>query len=296
MPASSHSSFPRSGRLSDDAIHLQSIARQIADEYLSDSRVEGAVVVGSVARGLVDQVSDIDLMLYLHEGYSEEEMKRENQRAIDSGGNTYGGTPEEGFGLWRCVEGVKVDLGFNIIANIEELINEVLENHSLENDYHLIVDGIQRSAVLGGEELVGGWKERMNDFPEKLARKMVESHLRLTPLWVARDMSAGRDEVIWFRELTLEYLRRLLWVLCGLNRRYYPGKLKGFAHVAEGLDIAPADFRTRAESLLNDSPTHVLTTLTDLVTETYDLVDREMPEVETAKAREWFWTKVVCRG
>ncbi|MGE3802508.1 MAG: hypothetical protein AB7H80_15940, partial [Candidatus Kapaibacterium sp.] len=242
----------------------------------------------------VDQVSDIDLMLYLREGFTAEEIVRENKRAIDSGGNIYGGTPEEGFGVWRCVNGVKVDLAFNMIPNVEALIAEVLEKHTLENDFHLIVDGIQRSAILGGDKLIKGWKDRMNDFPEPLARKMVETHLRFSPLWIARDMCAGRNEHIWFPELLLEYVRKMLWVLCGLNRRYYPGKLKGFDYVAGTLSIAPENFSSRVESLFSDSPETALTTLSSLVTETHDLIDREMPDVDTTKAREWFAAKVVC--
>ncbi|MCB0714229.1 MAG: nucleotidyltransferase domain-containing protein [Ignavibacteriae bacterium] len=296
MNQNTHSPFIESGSGVPLSTQLQNLASQVAAEYLADSRVEGAIIVGSVARGVVDQVSDIDLMLYLREGFTKEEIERENQRAIDSGGNIYGGTPEEGFGVWRCVDGVKVDLGFNMIPNIEELIVEVLENHSLENDFHLIVDGIQRSAILGGEELIAKWKDRMNAFPEPLARKMVETNLRFSPLWVARDMCAGRDEHLWFPELLLEYVRKMLWVHCGLSRRYYPGKLKGFGYVAGTLSIAPENFRSRVESLFSDPPEAAISTLSSLVTETHDLIDREIPEVDTTKAREWFAGKVVCRS
>ena len=280
-------SYPKTG--------MQQLAMRIAAPYLADPRVEGGAVVGSVARGVTDDVSDIDLMLYLREGFSEEEREQEVQRAIASGGNVYWNN-EEQFGLWLCADGVKVDLGFNMIPEIEEIIADVTENHSLDNDSHLIVDGIQRSLILGGEKLIGGWKARMNRFPEELARKMVSSNLRLSPLWIARDMCAGRDEEIWFRELLLDYTRKLLWILCGLNRRYYPGKLKGFAHVAATLTIAPQNFLERVEQMLNTPPRQAVPLLDSLVTEVYNLVDREMPEVDTGKVREWFWGEVVCRG
>ncbi len=291
-----HSPFVESGVGSDRKTGLREIASKIAAEFRDDPRIEGMAIVGSVARGSVDRVSDIDLMLYLRGEFSQEEIDRENRKAVDSGGNIYGGTPEEGFGLWRCVDGVKVDLGFNMIRKIDELIDEVLVNHSLENDYHLIADGILRSATLKDEGLIEGWKTRMSDFPDGLARKMVESNLRLPPFWISRDMCAGRNEPVWFPELLLDHVRRMLWVLCGLNRRFYPGKLKGFDYVAGTLAIAPKNFRERTASLFSERPESALDILRNLVQDLYDLVDRKMPEVDTAKAREWFAGEVVCRG
>ena len=150
--------------------------------------------------------------------------------------------------------------------------------------------------VLYGQEFLAGWMERLSMFPEELAKKMVESHLRLSPFWVVRDMCAKRDEKLWFPELMLGYVRKLLWILCGLNRRYYPGKLKGFAHVVSTLQIMPEDVHKRVESLFSDTSDLALRTLYGLVLETYDLVEKNMPEVDTTKARAWFEGTVVCQG
>lgn len=293
-----HSPFPESGRgtpQSEGYPRLLDIAERIAEDFRDDPRVEAAILVGSMARECVDRVSDIDLMLYINEYFTEEEVSREQEQAKASGGGVYGANPEHGFGVWRCVGGVKVDLAFNMVSNMEALINEVLVNHTLENDMHLITDGIQRSKVLFGEKLIAQWKERMHRFPEDLGTKMITEHLRVSPLWVARDMCAGRNERVWLSEMMLEYLRRSLWVLCGLNGRYYPGKLKGFEQVVGTLDIAPDSFVRRAHALLGSDPDATITTLAGLVPDVYDLVDRHRPDIDTSAARAWFLTDVVCR-
>ncbi len=289
------SPFMESGAGKDRITELRSIAEQAVADLKADPRVEAIIIVGSAAHGVVDHVSDIDIMLYINEYFSEEEIKERQEQAKASGGGVYGENPEHGFGIWPCIGGVKVDLGFNMIPNMEELVDEVLKKHTLDNDMHLIVRGIQNSTTLYGEEFIARWKERMNNFPEELAQKMIKEHLRVSPLWVARDMCAKRDEKIWFPELALEYLKRTLWVLCGLNRQYFPGKVKGFRNVVRTFAIAPENYIERAESIFSRTPVDAINTLRELVLDVYQLVDEHAPEIETATARKWFLTDVVCR-
>ena len=276
--------------------HLLTIAQRVAGEFARDSRSIGMLIAGSVARGPVDAISDIDMSLYLSEPYTTEEMEAEKERAIASGGGFYGGTAAEGFALWRCVDGVKVDIGIGAATMIDEIIDDLQANQSLDNDTHLIADGIQRSTTLFGEDLITPWKARLDDFPEELARAMVKENLRLPTLWILRDMCVGRGERIWYAEMMLDYTRRLLWILCGLNRRYYPGKTKGFAYVASTLAIAPASFRDRMESLMTFDAARSVDEMHALADETYALVESLMPEIETAEARAWLVRKQSCKS
>ena len=287
--------FTDSGSGTGRIATLHRLAEQAVEHLVNDPRVEAAIIVGSAAHGIVDEVSDVDIMIYINEYFTEEEIQDYQEQAKASGGGIYGANPEHGFGVWPCMNGVKIDLAFNMIPNMEELIDEVLKNHSLENDFHLIVRGIRNSHVIHGREFIETWLNRMNDFPEALAEKMVKENLRVSPLWIARDMCAGRNERVWFPELALEYLKRNLWVLCGLNRQFYPGKVKGFRHVAEGFAIAPKNYAERTESVFGTEPAIATEILRDLVLDVYDLVDTHMPAIETAQARSWFLTDVVCR-
>ena len=284
-----------SGKGMNHITKLRSVADKAIADLKEDPRVEAIIVVGSLAHGQVDQVSDIDIMLYINEYFSDEEIKELQEQAKASGGGVYGANPEHGFGIWPCIDGVKVDLGFNMIPNMEELIDEVLKNHTLDNDMHLIVRGIRNSSTLYGHEFIARWKERMNNFPEELARKMVQEHLRVSPLWVTRDMCAKRNEHVWFPERALEYITRSLWVLCGLNRQYYPGKVKGFRNVASGLTIVPENYIERTESVFSNTPIDATDILKELVLDVYNLVDTHMPKIKTTDARKWFLTDVVCR-
>lgn len=291
-----HAPFIDGGSGGETHGRLLSIARSVAADYARHPKTAAIIVAGSVSRGVTDSVSDIDTSVYLHEPFTKEEFERELNRAVDSGGALYGGDENNGFALWRCVEGVKYDIGFITLAQTEEILTEVLEKHTLENDCHLIADGILKSIPLYGETIIEGWKKRLADFPDALAKKMVETHIRFTPFWITRDMCAGRNERVWLAELALDHIRNLLWILCGLNRRYYPGKLKGFAQVAVELPVAPANFLHRIEQLLRLQPVEAAAGLQSLVEETYDLIDRHMPEVDSSVPRERFATRQACKS
>lgn len=294
MQGPHRSPFVEGGSSGGRLERLLSIARGVAAEYAANPKVAAIIVAGSVSRGIVDHVSDIDTSVYLHEPFTKEEFEAEKERAIASGGALFGGDEKDGFALWRCVDGVKYDIGFGTLEQSEEIFTDVLEKHSLDGDSHLISDGILKSIPLHGEGIVAGWKKRLAEFPVGLARKMVETHVRVSPFWVASEMCAARNERIWFPELALDYVRHILWVLCGLNRRYYPGKVKGFALTALELPISPRNFLHRTEHLFRLHPNDAVIILKELVEEVHDLVEEHMPEVDVAKAREWFGRLRAC--
>jgi hypothetical protein len=77
--------------------------------------------------------------------------------------------------------------------------------------------------------------------------------------------------------------RKIVLLLMGLNRIYYPGH-KWIDRVIGDLRIPPSEFSSRLQSTLTAPAETVASLLGDLVEETFALVDRHMPEVDTAEA------------
>jgi hypothetical protein len=273
---------PRSGE-------LLAIFREASREYAALPQTICIYVVGSAALGVCDGHSDVDSTVLLREKMTQEFVDREKARAIAEGGGFYGGDAENGFALYRVVEGVKLDFGFGTAEQTESYFDDVLLKHDCDElDKQLIIDGIRRGIVVHGDD--AKWREwvaRSDEYPEALARKMVETHLRVTPPWVMRGMGADRGDVLFLVECFLEQQKRLLAVLYGLNRLYHPGKLKGGPRRRDAFKIAPRALFDRFESVYRDRDLHAAVDEMEALTlETIELVERHMPDVDTAKARQ----------
>ena len=220
--------------MTDRTGSLRELAHRNFAEFANDRGLVAAIVTGSVARGGCDAASDIDTILYFDGPLSAERLEAEKTKGEASGGGFYGGTPEEGFGAWRRIDGVKCDFGFEPASEVDCLIDDLYERTDLDLDKQLIVLGIRDAIVLAGEERVAGWRERTDVYPRALGRAMLEKHLKPAPAWVYRVMAAERGERVWLTELMVEVASNLLGVLCGLNEVWHPGKLKGSRRASAG--------------------------------------------------------------
>ncbi len=274
---------------------LLEIATRNAAEYFEEPVIKGIIVTGSVARGNTDFASDIDTILFTDGPVSQEIFDKENKRAEESGGGFYGGSTEEGFGVYRYVEGVRIDMGFTLISSVEELITDVIEKYDTEPEKQLIIDGIRRSIVLKGKELITGWKEKTDTYPDELGKAMIKKHLGFDSRWVLEKMGADRDDRLFLYERFLEDIKRFYGVLFGLNRQYHPMKLKGMALSQSLLPIAPKDMLQRVESLFNVPLAESILEYEKLVEEIFALVEEHEPEIDVAPARKRFEMKLTQR-
>jgi hypothetical protein len=79
----------------------------------------------------------------------------------------------------------------------------------------------------------------------------------------------------------------LIGVSAGLSRRYFtPFQFKRAAAFIDTLGIAPADFARRLEELWVVDMHDAARSLRQLSKEIVELVERELPEVDTAAARK----------
>ncbi len=274
--------------MTDETKRLLERARRHVTEFTSMPGFAAAIVTGSVARGNCDAASDIDTILYFDAPHPPERLEEQKRIAEASGGGFYYGTPEEGFGVYRFVDGIKCDYGFDLVSELETHIEDVTERADLDLDKQLIIDGVRTAIVLAGEDRVAEWRRRTDEYPAKLGDAMLEKHLPMPPAWVLAEMGAARDDRFLLIEEFTNVARNVLGVLCALNRVYHPGKLKGARRTLDRLKIAPPDVGARLERLFSSEPEPAVFDAIRIVEETYALVERERPDVDLTRARKRF--------
>jgi hypothetical protein len=114
---------------------------------------------------------------------------------------------------------------------------------------------------------------------------MVKHHLKFHPKWVLEKMAVDRADVLFFYESLVEITGNMIGILCGLNKKYHPGKLKGVEWSIEQMHIKPNDFYKRYINAFSIDKNKAVNEIYKLVEETLSLVDINLPEVSTERNR-----------
>jgi len=264
---------------------LEQAAQNI--QLFSRFDIKAAAVTGSIAKGYGDDTSDIDTIIMLNKVLLQSEFDKVIADAKASGGNFFHGSPEEGFAVYYYIDGVRCDFGFGHYSETEKLINEMLEKPEMDLMKHLQISGLIDGYILKDSN----WLNRLTakaeaDFPKELQVMMVNHFKRFHPERAIEKMTIGRGDILYYYDSLVEMTGNIIGVLCGLNKFYHPGKLKGVEHTVKRMNIKPHDFIRRYNEILLAEKNAALKKLFNLVRETFDLIDEHLPEVSTARSRE----------
>jgi Domain of unknown function (DUF4037) len=273
------------GHLNDASRWRLQLGRGVAPAYSSDPAVVAVAVSGSVARGWADRHSDIELAVFWQEPPSPGRRGAAADRVL-------------GVNNWRDLEydadldewcdeyqvlGVKVDVSHRTVAGMERVLSEVLKGHDPSTVRQQVVAGVQVALPLDGVDLVERWQRTVEHYPDELARAMVESHLRFGPqAWLER--LAERGEVLALSEIYVAATRAIFDVLLGLNRTYHPG-YKWMDRTVRRMEVRPPELADRLRLVFGNVPVSSVRELERLIEDTLELVERHLPEVDTAPVR-----------
>ena len=258
-------------------------------EFQQNPHIKAILVTGSVAKGVADDNSDIDIIMYYDELPGEAAFEAYRQGALDSGGGFYGGNAQDGWALFQYIDGVRHDFAHAKLAETEELIDKFLQAPDLEEaNKQIMLDGVLTGVPLKGTEITDGWKAKLANYPPQLGDMLVKKYLRFRPLWVLQKMGVERNEVIFLQEELLNAVQNIFGVLCGLNQLYHPGKIKGLNVTVTKMKLAPADIATRLPGIFEVDRQTAVHNLKALIEETIALVETHMPHIDTAPTRKLF--------
>jgi hypothetical protein len=266
---------------------LRALAREIATVYVAELRPRAVILTGSAAEGVADDLSDLDLIAYHDRLPAEAVIEAARHRA--GGGELLVLSAWDGKGYVESfpVRGVECQVAHATVEAVERHVTSVLVELDVESVYQKALDGLLHAIPLHGAELVRSWQQRAADYPETLRKAMVERHMRFFPLWMTHERMASRDATLWRQQMLVESALRILAVLAGLNRVYFSSfQFKRMHAFAARLAVAPPDVANRLERLF-DNPHRAGEGLEALVVETLALVERELPDLDTIRARRW---------
>ena len=137
------------------------------------------MVTGSVAQGLCDHYSDVDMSVYYDTLPSEQELQAAREQLQASERLWMIGNLSEGdFVEAYYVYGVECQIGHTTVAACKRNIATVLEQLDVTTPMQKVLSGILDCIPLYGEVLIEQWKALAANYPDALAQAMVEKHLQ----------------------------------------------------------------------------------------------------------------------
>ncbi len=288
------------------------LLRQVADHYAASANIGAAVVAGSVARGRADRFSDIELHLFWNEAPTIEERIDLAEKAGGTIHVRWDEPPsnrqfleihqetQARFGqVWPIEDsewsdlyyrdGVAIDVSGFLCAQAEQYLVDVCQELDPTDPKQMLLAAIEDGIPLVGVEKVEAWKSRI-EFPEGLRAPAVTPHLSYDRDWGARSQLLDRGELALLYGIMADMRTRILRILLALNQVFVPDtRLKWLEVWGHKLGIAPERLIERMNAAFTtQSASEAVDELQALAEETYDLIDRELPQLDPVLRHRWF--------
>jgi hypothetical protein len=276
----------------------------VAAIYAGHPKVEAVILGGSTACGVASEDSDIDLGLFWTRIGSTRErgdlIRRSGGQMSRSVENhlRYSHSNPRTEGLIEIVEfqpaagrpQLRFDLEHESVAGTEQVLLDVLDKSDISLEKQELLSVIQTGIVLHGEELVGKWRQRAQEYPDVLAEKMVsEQLLGIVVGFLDQNRSASSQDWCPVQEVFLDIRRRLFLSLLGLNRVWaYTDNpnFKGLKEFCEQLGLLPYGFADRLGQLQQGSAFTTFRDSIDLIEEVIALIEVHLPSLDLSGERK----------
>jgi hypothetical protein len=257
--------------------------------YAATPGVAVVALSGSAARRTADRWSDVEIMVFWSRPPSDAERRALAESAGAAGRRYF--PFDAGEQVW-CddlsvgPDGVLVEVTHLLVATAEEQLDRLLRQFEPDPLLLNFAQGVVDAEPAHGAALLGGWKSRLRTYPEQLQVAAVRRGAQIDHFW-RWQMYVDRRNPMLVASAMGEVAARLYATVLALNRKYGPS-LKSPDALSQDLDIAPLDFAARLRESFGAPAAEQAATLADLVSETYDLIELHIPDVDVARLREIF--------
>jgi len=269
------------------------IVRQIAAVYRTNPNVQAVMLSGSVARGYADHYSDLEIGVFW--AIPPTDMER-TTLITQIGGDlwsltSYTTNPEwvasEHYGLSSVeINGhtqtglVMVDTKHATLPFLERCFRDVLEQFDTSLPKQIFIGAIQDGLALYGEALLAQWQARAQQYPDRLAIKMIQENLWCGP-WFIPQAYVERDDLLVLYQHVIWMQQSILKILAGLNHCYYPSaEHKWMDALITRFRLVPFNLAARLKQVFREPPAEGMRQMLELVHETVALVEQHCPEVD----------------
>jgi hypothetical protein len=270
----------------NEIMRRRRLAEIVAPAYAANPKVAGVLLAGSVARGIADEFSDIEIDIYWHTPPTDEDRTTPIEQS--GWGVVYRHVDENEWADGILVEGVKVDTSQFLVSTIDRYLDDALVRGDTEPECQVRITAIQHGRPLHGAELIERWRARAAVYPDLLAHAMLAEYCAFRPRYLL-EMLAARDDVLLLHQNLVAAEQMILSTLMGVNRVYAPHPFHKWLDWEIGqLAIAPRDLNRRLRQILRAEPRAAVDQLHQLIEETFALIERHLPSFDTSAARAIF--------
>ncbi|WP_026691348.1 DUF4037 domain-containing protein [Alteribacter aurantiacus] len=267
-------------------MELRGLASKIGRLYEKNPKVEAVLLGGSVARGWEDDYSDIELFVLWKEGPTDEQRKAP---IIESKGTMIDFHPyeDEEWSETYITQGVKLEISNFLTETIHNVLNDVIGSYDTDSDKQCIVATIDHGVALSGNSIIEKMKETVSVYPDELRAAMVNEHVVLGNRWNNREALLEREDWLMLYSVIVGVQANIMGVLFALNRQFvHHPAFKWQKQTLRSMVLTPENIEKRLESILLGHPTSSIKELEAIIEEVYDLVQRQLPQINLSAVLE----------
>lgn len=267
------------------------LARKISEVYATWDETVAITIGGSVARGVADPSSDVDIFVFCLELPSVQQGADAVQTVAGERWKRHDEMLQ--WGIARdCfhLDDARIDIGYFLDSTAQTLLDDVLVRYDIMPSKQGFLGGLLDCVPVHGKDVISSWQGRARDYPDELRTAVVEAHLWMDPLWIPEIYATQRGDFLFLHDTLVKTATNVLGMLLGLNRIYQAAEWKRTEALIDKMTIAPSNLYPRLAEVFRGGQDDSVAVLTSLVEETFELVEKNMPDLDVGGARVAFET------
>lgn len=264
------------------------LAKSLIKPYSDQPGLEMALLGGSPARGLSDEYSDLDVVLYWKK-LDTKWIKSHPLEKLGCRTITVLDLPKEQaiLEIYK-LDGLIVEIGHANIASLKKEINDVTRDCKVMPSSIGSIGGFLDARPLFGADSYRAVKKTVPSYPRALAKKVIEQNLGFFWKDCLRNQGLNRDEIMFVYDGMSVMLKRIINILAALNGLYHwAGEPRWIEYWSKRMKHCPPALWPRIERMYKGPPGMALTDLEKLQNQVLAMVRKHMPEVDMTRATQF---------
>lgn len=258
-------------------MELMDLAKRAAAIYIENPIVESVLLGGSVARGLHDEFSDIELFIFWKEAPADRDRKEPIARLVGMQLDFHPFEDKE-WAETYIVENIKLEISSFLSSTAIQYIEDVTAKFETDYDKQVLLATIQDGVPLEGIKPILKLKQQIEQYPKDLARAMIQENAELGSRWQNREALVARHDWLMLYQTFVAVEIKLMGILFALNGEFvHHPAFKWQNHSLGKMNILPENSSERFASVLLGDPQESVKVLEELVSEIFQLARSNYP-------------------